>query len=70
MSSHTISLEALKNTFVEELILQVLREYQTLTILVPGEQEVIIEAKQKLEPLPILEGTIPADWKDAIYELA
>lgn len=69
MSSHILGLDALKGVSLEELVLQVLKDRQTLTISVSGEQEVIIEPKQKLKPLPVLDGTLPAGWKDAIYHV-
>jgi len=69
MLSHTLNLDTLKGVSLEELIFRVLNDQQRLTILVSDEQEVIIEPKQKLKPLPILDGTIPAGWKDAIYDV-
>jgi hypothetical protein len=69
MSSQTLKLEAIKDIAVGEIIWQVLRERQTLTIWVSSDQEVVIEPKQKLKPLPVLDGYIPQGWQDAIYDI-
>ncbi len=69
MTIQTLTLEALKNVSVEDLMARVLREQQTLTIQVSSEQEVVIMPQKKLKSLPVLEGYIPEGWKEAIYEL-
>lgn len=67
MSFQTLELDAIKGVSLEEIIAQVLRENRALTIWVSGEQEVVIEPRPKLKPLPVLDGYIPQGWKDAIY---
>lgn len=69
MPSQTLKLEAIKDMAVGEIIWQVLRERQTLTIWVSSDQEVVIEPKQKLKPLPVLDGYVPQGWQDAIYDI-
>jgi len=69
MPSQTLKLEAIKDIAVGEIIWQVLRERQTLTIWVSSDQEVVIEPKQKLKPLPVLDGYVPQGWQDAIYDI-
>ena len=34
----------------------------------PSGDEVVIRPKPQLEPLPVLEGSIPEGWKDVIYD--
>ncbi len=67
VSSQTLKLDAIKGVSLEEIIARVLKEDQTLTIWVSSEQEVVIEPRQKLKPLPVLDGYVPQGWKDAIY---
>ena len=68
MPSQTLKLDTLKDVPLGKIILQVLKKRQKLTIWVSDEQEVIIEPKPKLHPLPVLDGYIPEGWKDAIYD--
>lgn len=68
MPSQTLRLGTLKDIPLEKIILQVLEKRQKLTIWVSDEQQVIIEPKPKLQPLPVLDGYIPEGWKNAIYD--
>ncbi len=68
MPSQTLKLDTLKDVPLGKIILQVLKKRQKLTIWVSDEQEVIIEPKLKLQPLPVLDGYISEGWKDAIYD--
>ncbi|MEM7587450.1 MAG: hypothetical protein AAF560_28940 [Acidobacteriota bacterium] len=64
----TLTIEELKARSLEQVLESVLKEQEILTVKMPGGQEVIIQPKQTLEPLPVLEGFVPAGWKDAIYD--
>ncbi len=67
MSSQVLEMDALKGVSLQEIVARVLEENRALTIWVSSEQEVVIEPRRKLKPLPVLEGYIPQGWKDAIY---
>ena len=67
MSSQTLTMEELKHLSLEEIIHQILVQQKTLTVRVSDDQEVTIQLKSGLKPLPVLEGYIPEGWKDAIY---
>ena len=67
MAAQTMTLEALKGQSLEELLQQVADQRVTVTVLLPDGTEVVIEPKPRLKPLPVLEGHVPAGWKDAIY---
>jgi hypothetical protein len=69
MSAQTLTLEAIKDISLEDLLARVLRERQTLTIRVSNDQEIVIAPQQKLKPLPVLDGYVPQGWKDAIYDI-
>jgi hypothetical protein len=67
MVAQTLTLEALKGQSLEELLQQVADQRVTVTVLLPDGTEVLIEPKPRLKPLPVLEGHVPAGWKDAVY---
>ena len=68
MAEHTMTLEALKGQSLEELLQRVANQRVTVIVLLPDGKEVVIEPKaQHGKPLPVLEGRIPAGWKDAVY---
>jgi hypothetical protein len=51
-----------------EILETVLHHHTTVTVQMDNGEEVIIQPKKKLRPLPELDGSLPKDWKDAIYE--
>jgi hypothetical protein len=67
MAAQTMTLEALKGQSLEGLLQQVADERVTVTVLLPDGTEVVIEPKPRLKPLPVLDGHVPAGWKDAVY---
>ncbi|MHC4089556.1 MAG: hypothetical protein ACYSVY_04620 [Planctomycetota bacterium] len=67
MTEQTVTLEALQGQSLEEILQQVADERVTVTVLLPDGKEVVIEPKPRLKPLPVLEGYVPAGWKDALY---
>ena len=64
MTLHASTLKELQQASLE----QVLEEEEILTVRMPGGQEVVIRPKPTLEPLSILEGSVPEGWRDAIYD--
>jgi hypothetical protein len=67
MIEHTLTLEALQGQSLEALLQQVAEHHVTVTVLLPDGKAVVIEPKPPLQPLPVLEGYVPAGWKDAVY---
>ena len=67
MAVQTITLEALKKQSLEDFLQQIADQLVTVTVLLPDGKEVMIEPKPRLRPLPVLEGRVPAGWKDALY---
>ena len=70
MTTKILTLNDVKHRTVEELLQSVSTAQQILDILLPNGAEVVIQPKPQLKKLPILEGTIPTGWKDAIYKHA
>ena len=68
MSLHSLSFEELKKLPFGEVIQQLLAQQKPLTVQVSNEQEVTVQLRPRLKPLPVLEGYLPDGWKDAIYE--
>lgn len=67
MVTQTIALEDIQERTLEEILHEVARDSKYLVVRMPDGEEVVIEPMPRLEPLPVLEGCIPEDWKDAIY---
>jgi hypothetical protein len=67
MTEHTVTLEAVKGQSVEALLQQVVEQCVTVTVLLPDGAAVVLEPRPRLHPLPVLEGYVPAGWKDALY---
>lgn len=65
MVRQTVTLEALKNEQLEDLLPRIVDQQ---TVLMPDGNEIVIEPKRRLKPLPILEGTVPFGWKRALYD--
>ncbi len=60
-------LEELKGRTLEELLPEVARCREPITIVLEEGESVTIEPASLLKPLPVLEGRVPEGWKDAIY---
>ena len=67
MADQPLTLEELKGRPLEEVLQDVADRGTAVTVLLPDGKEVVIEPKQRLKPLPKLEGRIPEGWQDAIY---
>jgi hypothetical protein len=67
MTAETRTLAQLQGQSIEQVLRRVLMHESALTVAFPDGREVLIRPKSQLPPLPALEGTIPANWKDAVY---
>lgn len=68
MTSQTLKLQEIEEKKLKEVFQIVLSKQMVLTVQLPNGEEVIIQPKPPLKPLPILEGYVPKGWKDAIYQ--
>ncbi len=68
MTFKTLKLNEIEKTELSELLQRVSEDQVALTVQLPGGEEVIIQPKPQLKPLPVLEGYVPEGWKEAIYE--
>lgn len=68
MNNRTLVLDDLKAHTVEEVLREVVRRQEVLTVRLPEGETVAIQPSPRLKPLPVLDGLVPKGWKDAIYE--
>jgi hypothetical protein len=68
MTFKTLKLKELEEKQLKEILQNVSTNKQALVVQLPDGEEVIIQPKPLLKPLPILEGYVPEGWKDAIYQ--
>jgi hypothetical protein len=65
MTTQTLVLEDIRERSLEEILWNVVKDSIQIVIRMPGGEEVVIEPKPRLEPLPVLEGYVPEGWKGA-----
>lgn len=68
MTYKTLKLKEVEKKNLKEILQIVLTNQVELTVQLPDGEEVIIQPKQQLKPLPTLEGYVPDGWKKAIYQ--
>jgi hypothetical protein len=61
------TLEELKGRTLEDLLQEVARSREPLTVVLEKGESVTIEPTSQLKPLPRLDGRVPEGWKDAVY---
>jgi hypothetical protein len=67
MDYRTLVLDDLKTRTIEEILREVVARQEALTVRLPEGETVLIQPTPRLKPLPVLEGRVPAGWKDALY---
>jgi hypothetical protein len=65
-ATRVITLDQLAGTSIEEFLSRVLQQ-GALVVEFPDGEAVTIQPKPKLQPLPVLEGSVSEGWKDEIY---
>ena len=61
-----VTISSIRDLSIEEFLDQ-LRQQEAIAVQFPDGESMIVQAKQELGPLPILDGYVPEGWKDAIY---
>lgn len=61
------TLDELKGRTLEELLHEVARSQESITVVLEEGELITIEPTTQLKPLPVLDGLVPEGWKDAIY---
>jgi hypothetical protein len=60
-------LKELKGRTLEDILHEVARSREPLTVVLEEGKSVTIEPSSQLRPLPRPEGRVPEGWKDAVY---
>ena len=68
MNNRNLVLDDLKERTLEDVLREVVRRQEALTVRLPEGDTVAIQPSPHLKPLPTLDGFVPEGWKDAIYE--
>jgi len=68
MNIRTLVLDDLKERTLEEVLREVVRRQEALTVRLPEGETVAIQPSPRLKPLPVLNGFVPEGWKDAITD--
>ncbi len=68
MGNQILTLDDLKEQTLEDVLRQVIRQQEALTVRLPEGETVAIQPSPRLRPLPVLEGFVPEGWKDALYK--
>jgi hypothetical protein len=68
MMDRTLVLDDLKERSLEEVLREVVRRQERLTVRLPEGDTIAIQPLRRLKPLPELEGFVHEGWRDAIYD--
>jgi len=68
MTTRQVELDDLRGRTLEDVLTEVAKHVQILTVQLPNGEEVRIEPVRKLEPLPVFDSSIDENWKDGIYD--
>lgn len=68
MTERTVKAKDIEGRDAVDLLREVVRRKERLTVILSGEEAVSIGPALALEPLPELAGYVPKGWKDATYE--
>ncbi|MBF0239738.1 MAG: hypothetical protein HQM12_18720 [SAR324 cluster bacterium] len=64
----TVTLDEFKLLPIDEIFVSISTLRRSVSVKLPDGQEVLIQAKAQLKPLPVLQGYIPKGWKEGIYD--
>ena len=67
MAQRTLNVRELPPCTIEELLREVLQRGDTLTVRVSDGESVTITPATDPKPLPVLKGSVPRGWKNALY---
>lgn len=69
MTEEILILDEVKDTPLQKIIDRVINEHTRFLIQVSDQETILIQSQPPLKPLPIFEGRIPDNWKEAIYDI-
>ena len=62
-----LELNDLRGRTLEDILQEVATQQTVLMVRLPKGDTVTIQPAPRLKPLPVLKGSVPKGWKDAIY---
>lgn len=65
-ADRVLTIENIQSFSVEDF-LKLLKERTTLAVKLSEQEIIVVQVRQELKPLPILEANVPSGWKKAIY---
>jgi hypothetical protein len=68
MTERQVDLNDLKGRAVDDVLREVVAQQEVLTVRLPEGDGIAIQPLPRLKPLPLLKGSVPEGWKDALYE--
>jgi hypothetical protein len=63
----TVTIDDVKDRTLDDLLTEVAQSHDTITVVMPEGQSVLISPGQILKPLQRFRGTTTTGWKDALY---
>jgi len=69
MTEQILQLEDVKDTPLQKIIDRVLNERTRFIIRISEDEFITIQSQPPLKPLPVFEGHVPDNWKEAIYKI-
>lgn len=67
MPEKIVTVEDVKGRALDDLLREVARNRETITVVLEQGQAVEIRSLGSLKPLPELKGSVPKGWKEGIY---
>lgn len=67
MPEKIVTVEDVKGRALDDLLREVARNRETITVVLEQGQAVEIRSLGSLKPLPALKGSVPKGWKEGIY---
>jgi hypothetical protein len=67
MTVRRLGLEDLRGSTIEEVLFDVVKRGEALSVRLPEGEVVLIAPSPDLRPLPELDGYVRDGWKEAIY---
>jgi hypothetical protein len=69
MVDEILIFEEVKDTPLKKIIDRVLNEHTRFIIQISDHDSILIQSQPPLKPLPVFEGRVPENWKEAVYEI-
>ena len=69
MTEQVLIFDDVKDTPLQKIVDRVLNEQTRFIIQISDHENILIQSQPPLKPLPVFEGEVPENWKEAIYKV-